>query len=72
MDLLKRQITKITDKEDKIPSISGLATTPALTAFENKIPSISTLVKKTEYNTKISEIEQKLIDHNHDEYITTT
>ena len=27
-------------------SISGVATTSALTAIENKIPSISTLVKK--------------------------
>ena len=37
---------------------------------ENKIPSISSLVKKTDYNTKITEIEQKLTDHNHDKYIT--
>ena len=26
---------------------------------------------KTDYNTKISETEQKLTDHNHDKYITT-
>ena len=37
---------------------------------ENKIPSISSLVKKTDYNTKITEIEQKLRDHNYDKYIT--
>ena len=30
----------------KIPSITGLATTSALTTVENKIPSISNLVKK--------------------------
>ena len=31
--------------ESKIPSITGLATTSALTAVENKIPNVSTLVK---------------------------
>ena len=38
---------------------------------ENKIPSISSLVKKTDYDTKISELEKKLTDHNPDKYITT-
>ena len=42
-----------------------------LTSVENKIPSISILVKKTDYNTKISEIAKDLTDHNHDKYITT-
>ena len=42
----------------------------ALTAVENKIPDISSLVKKADYDTKITEIERKLIDHNHDKYIT--
>ena len=28
-------------------------------------------MKKTEYNTKISEIENKFSGHNHDKYITT-
>ena len=27
--------------------------------------------KKTNYDTKISELEKKLTDHNHDKYITT-
>ena len=63
--------SKITGLENKIPSISGLATNAALTAVENKIPYISSLVKKADYNTKISEIEKKLADHNHDTYITT-
>ena len=39
--------------------------------MENKIPSVSSLVKKTDYDTKISELEKKLTDHNHDKYITT-
>ena len=42
--------------EGKIPSISGLPTNSALTIVENKIPNVSNLVKKTDYNTKISEI----------------
>ena len=28
-------------------------------------------LKKTDYNTKITDIEKKLIDRNHDKYITT-
>ena len=40
--------------------------------MENKIPDTSNLVKKTDYNTKITETEKKLTDHNHDKYITTT
>ena len=29
------------------------------------------MVNKTDYNTKISEIEKKTTDHNHGKYITT-
>ena len=29
------------------------------------------MVKKTDYNTKITDIENKLNNHNHDKYITT-
>ena len=29
------------------------------------------MVKKTDYNTKVTEIENKLNNHNHDKYITT-
>ena len=36
-----------------------------------KKPNISSLVKKTDYDTKITEIEKKLTNHNHDKYITT-
>ena len=42
-----------------------------MTAVENKVPNVSSLVKKTDCNTKISEIEGKLGNHNHDKYITT-
>ena len=66
-DFVKK--AKLTELENKIPDISNLATKTALTTIENKIPSISSLVKKTDYNTKITEIENKLTDHNHDKYI---
>ena len=42
-----------------------------MTAVENEIPNVSNLVKKTDYNTKISEIQGKIINHNYDKYITT-
>ena len=43
-----------------------------LIAVENKTPDVSSLInKKTDYNTKLSELERKLGDHNHDKYITT-
>ena len=42
-----------------------------MTAVENKIPDVSSLVKKTDYDTKVSEIEKKITDHEHDKYITT-
>ena len=57
--------------EGKIPSISGSVTNAALTAVEKKLLDVSSLVKKTDYNTKITEIEKKLTDHNHDKYIAT-
>ena len=43
----------------------------ALTAIENKIPDDSSLIKKTDYNIKISELQNKVSDHNHDKYIAT-
>ena len=45
---------KIQDIEDKIPSITGLATTTAtaLIAVENKIPDVSNRLKKIDYKAK--------------------
>ena len=34
--------------------------------------STSKLVKKTDFNTKITEIEKRLTDHKHDKYIDTS
>ena len=39
--------------------------------MENKIPSVSSLVKKTDYDTKMTETEEKLTDHDHGKYFTT-
>ena len=50
---------------------NDLATTATPTTVENKKPTVSNLVKKTDFNTKISEIEKKITDHNHDKFITT-
>ena len=50
---------KINYIKGELPSITNLATTATLTAVENKIPDINNLVKKTDYNPKINEIEKK-------------
>ena len=53
--------TKLTELESKIRDVSSSATTNALNAVGNKIPSVSSLVKKTDYHTKITEVEKKNI-----------
>ena len=52
--------------------MSNLATKTALTTVENEIPSVSGLVKNADYETKITEIEKKLTDHNHDKYVAAS
>ena len=37
-----------------------------------RIPSVCSLVKKTGYDTKITEIKKMITDHDHDKYITTS
>ena len=44
----------------------------ALSSVENKIFDISNLVQKADYDTKITDIENKLNDHDHDKYIDTS
>ena len=63
---------KITELENKIPDISNSETKTALATVENKIPSTINLVKKKDFNTKVTAIENKLNNHNHDKYITTS
>ena len=36
------------------------------------MPNVSNLVKKTDYNAKILDIEKKVTDHVHVKYITTS
>ena len=62
---------KLIELENKIPNISNLVIKTALTAVENKIPNVSNLVSKTDYNTKVTETENKLNNHNHGKYIDT-
>ena len=64
-------MTKITELENKISDVSNLATKTALATVKNKRPVVSSLAKKTNYNTKITEIEIKLNNHDHDKWITT-
>ena len=47
---------KINKNKNEIPSINNLATTTVLTTVENKIPNVSALVKKSDFDRKISEM----------------
>ena len=66
-DFVKK--AKLTELGNKIPDVIDLATKTALTVVENKIPNLSNLVNKTDCNTEVTEIENKLNNHNHDKYI---
>ena len=50
---------KINEVTGKIPSIINLTTSAGLTTVQNKIPNVSDLVKKADYDAKISEMENK-------------
>ena len=52
--------SEITEIENKIPSISSLATNSALSTVENKIPDVSSLVKKTDFDTKLKKISDRV------------
>ena len=61
----------LNEVKGEIPNITNLGTTTALTVVANKIP-VGNLAKKSDYYTKISEIENKIAsDHGHDKYSTT-
>ena len=78
MMVLKSDTAKIKNIKEKIPEvrfkmpiITNLATTTALTAVENKYLIFVILSKKIDNNTKISETGNKFTsDHDHDKYIT--
>ena len=67
---------KLSNTGKRIPDTSGLVKKKDLNAkipeIEGNIPDISNLAKKTYYNTKISKIENKVTNHDHDKYITTS
>ena len=67
---LLRKPFYISEIESKIPSISGLATSTALTAVANNIPDVNNLIRNW-YDTKIRKIGKKVTDHDHDKYITS-
>ena len=46
--------------QNKIPDISSLATTSALTTVENKIPDITGLVTKTDFDAKLKAISERV------------
>ena len=46
---------------DEIEKYGGLATKNELAAVENKIPDANSFVKKTDLNSKITEIENKIL-----------
>ena len=52
---------ELTTTESKIPDVSKFATKTALTNLSNMVPDISTLIKKSDYDTKIAEIENKYV-----------
>ena len=58
-------LKKKSELEKKTPDINNLGPKMALTTVENKIPILINLVKKTDYNTKVTEIENKLTNHNY-------
>ena len=59
-DVVKNTVAKKTYYNELIKKSNAIQTTDT-----------SDLVKKTDYYTKINETEKKVLDHNHDKYITT-
>ena len=55
--------TELTAVENKIPDVSGLATTSALTAVENKIPDITNLITKTDFDTKLKIVSDRVTNN---------
>ena len=53
---------KVSEIESKIPSITGFATSAALTSVENKIPDINHLIKKKQIMLqKLVNLKRKLL-----------
>ena len=52
--------TDTTELEKKIPNVTDFVKKAKLTELENKIPNLSNLVNKTDYDTNVTEIENKV------------
>ena len=55
--------TELTAVENKIPDVSGLATAYALTAVENEIPDINSLITKTDFDTKLKNVSDRVTNN---------
>ena len=71
--LLKKQIIILKSLKQKVKFLILVIQQQktALNTAENEIPDVSNLVKKTDYSTKVTEIENKLNNLNHDKYTDT-
>ena len=49
--------------ENEIPALIKFATKTVLTNLSNTVSDISTLIKKSDYDTKIAEIENKYVSN---------
>ena len=56
--------TELTAVENKIPDVGGFATASALTAVENKLPDITSLITKTDFDTKLKSISDRVTNNN--------
>ena len=54
---------ELTASENKIPDVSKFVTKTALINLSNTVPGISTFIKKSDYDTKIAEIESKYVSN---------
>ena len=55
--------TALTAVENKLPNISSFAIKTALTDLSNTVPDINNVIKKSDYDTKIGEIESKYVSN---------
>ena len=55
--LVKDDVVKKTECDELVQKVNAIQTTDTINLF-----------RKTDYNTKINEIEKKITDHNHDKY----
>ena len=55
--------TELTAVENKIPDVSSLATTSELTAVENKIPDTTNLITKTDFDTKLKSVSDRVTNN---------